>query len=100
MFLTDVLFNSPHLRFSEAQKRAVLRWGKDLGAQDVPKLHALDSFQKKMMENMGKPTSRKSSCRGNIYYINDIGDAIAKVVFYPPHTVNCLTNSLYQLGYI
>ena len=79
MFLTDILFNSAHLRFSLAQKKAVLKWAADLGAPDVPKLHAIEALQRNVSETVGTPTSEKTSRRENIYYINEIGAAIAKV---------------------
>lgn len=90
MFLTDILFNSPRLRFSEAQKRAVLKWGKDLGAQDVPTLYALEKMQKELTESFGDPTSEKRTHKGSIFYINEIGAAISKDLSNPlvrPHLV-------------
>jgi len=79
MFLTDVLFNSSHLRFSIEQKKAVLKWVSDLGACEVPTLHAIDTVQKSLCETLGNPSKEKVSRRGNVYFINDIGTAIVKV---------------------
>lgn len=79
MLLTDLLFNSPRMKFSRAQQKAVLSWGKQLGAQDVPSQSQFTSMQKDLLEKVGDPTSRKRSSRGNIYYLNEIGDSIAKV---------------------
>ena len=70
------------MRFSVAQKSTVLKWAKDLGAQEVPKLYALETLQKELNENMGVPKKEKMSRRGNIYFINDIGAAVAKVYYW------------------
>lgn len=79
MFLTDSLFSSPRLQFSKAQKAAVLRWARDMGAENVPSLYALTACQKKILSVVGDPTERVVSKSGTIFYINDIGKAIAKV---------------------
>lgn len=79
MFLTDLLFNSPRLRFSEQQKTAILRWGKDLGAQDVPTLTGLEKVQDTLQTAVGNPTTKKETHSGNLFYINDVKSAIAKV---------------------
>ncbi|KAG1726439.1 uncharacterized protein EDB91DRAFT_1254342 [Suillus paluster] len=39
-FVTALLFSSPRLPFSDTQKKAVLNWAKELGAQNVPSLDA------------------------------------------------------------
>lgn len=80
MFLTDVLFSSPRLRFSEAQMTAVLAWGKDLGAREVPSLGGLKRCRKAIGDLLGNPTKKFTSASGNIFYLNDIGKAIARVI--------------------
>ncbi|KAH9949290.1 hypothetical protein B0H21DRAFT_889914 [Amylocystis lapponica] len=78
MFLTDLLFSSPRLRFSEQQKAAVLTWGKELGACDVPSLGAVKRCQEHIRDLVGNPTEKVESRSGTIFYINDVGKAIAK----------------------
>lgn len=78
LFLTDLLFNSPRLRFSRAQQKAILHWAKELGA-DVPSYDRLHKCQAALKVVTGDPTSRQESGRGNVWYLNEIGDAIAKV---------------------
>ncbi|KAI0345233.1 hypothetical protein BDW22DRAFT_1470253, partial [Trametopsis cervina] len=78
MFITDLLFSSPRLRFSQAQKKAVLAWAKALHAKDVPSLYALTKGQESVKKLVGNPTQKFTSKSGNIFYINDIGHAIAK----------------------
>lgn len=79
MLLTDILFNSPRMKFSVAQQKAVLSWGKELGAENVPSHQKFCSMQKDLLDRVGDPTSRQESSRGNVFYLNEIGDSIAKV---------------------
>ena len=44
MFLTDVLFSSLWLHFSEVQKIAMLDWTKQMGAADVLLLWAMKRY--------------------------------------------------------
>ena len=37
-------------------------------------------MQTGLLSELGNPTRRVESGRGNIYYINEIGDSIAKVI--------------------
>lgn len=79
MFLTDVLFNSARLRFSLPQKKAMLEWAKDLGAKNVPSLYALEQNENRLMKSLGCPTIEVRTRNGNLFYINDIAQGIAKV---------------------
>ena len=82
MFLTDILFDSSHLRFSVKQKKAVLEWVSDLSTKEVPMLHANKTVQKRLNKTLGNPSKEKLSRRGNVYFINNIGTAIAKVLIF------------------
>ncbi|KDQ14122.1 hypothetical protein BOTBODRAFT_110575, partial [Botryobasidium botryosum FD-172 SS1] len=79
IFLTDVLFNSPRLQFSEHQKQAVLTWARDLGAR-VPTLSALKRWQTVLKDELGDPTEKVVSPEGSILYHNNIGYSVAKVI--------------------
>jgi hypothetical protein len=79
MFVTHLLFSSPTLRFSTAQKKAVLSWAKTLNARGVPSLDALKKAESRIRELVGDPTEKIKSSLGNVFYLNDIGKAIAKV---------------------
>jgi hypothetical protein len=61
------------------QKKAVLSWAKELGACDVPLLYALNQVQESVQTLVGNPTEKITSRLGNIFYLNDVGKAIAKV---------------------
>jgi hypothetical protein len=82
MFKTDLLFSSPRLPFSEAQKQAVLNWAKELHACDVPTLSSIKSCRQHIQGLVGKPTEKVVSASGNIFYINDVARAIANVCFF------------------
>ncbi|KAG2156935.1 uncharacterized protein EDB93DRAFT_1247115 [Suillus bovinus] len=77
-FITALLFSSPRLLFSEAQKKAILSWAKELGARDVPSLYALNHFQETIQTLVGNPTEKVTARSGNIFYFNDVGKAVAK----------------------
>ncbi|KAG6916567.1 hypothetical protein DXG01_006338 [Tephrocybe rancida] len=83
-FLTDVLFSSPRLRFSRAQQKAVFSWARELGAHP-PSYDAFRSSQASLLRELGDPTERQESSRGNVYYLNSIGKSIAKD-FGNPHS--------------
>ncbi|KAG2046047.1 hypothetical protein BDR06DRAFT_843849, partial [Suillus hirtellus] len=72
-----LLFSSPCLPFSDAQKKAVLNWVKELGARDVPSLYATKKCQTLVKDLVGQPTEKVTARSGNIFYINNIAKAIA-----------------------
>ncbi|KAJ7810458.1 hypothetical protein B0H14DRAFT_2157139, partial [Mycena olivaceomarginata] len=96
---TDVLFSSPRLRFSRAQQKSVLSWAKELGAQ-VPSYNGVRQTQDALLTEVGNPTKRQQSGRGNVWYLNEIGDSIKKdmsdpftrsgMALYPDDTGNKL----------
>ena len=79
MFLTQLLFSSPRLPFSERQQNAILRWGKAIGGKNVPTLYALKKCADKLKHTVGNPTTKYESAAGNIFYLNDVGESVAKV---------------------
>lgn len=81
MMKTDILFSSPHLRFSRAQKQAILAWGKELGAKDVPSLYKLEKFQQEALHAVGDPSSKVNTPSGNVFYINSVRMSIMRVCF-------------------
>ncbi|KAH7917041.1 hypothetical protein BV22DRAFT_1027066 [Leucogyrophana mollusca] len=77
-FVTHLLFSSPRLRFSEAQKKAVLSWADAIGATGVPSLYSLKKTQDRIRDLIGDPTEKVDAISGNTFYINSVGKAIAK----------------------
>ncbi|KAI9000497.1 hypothetical protein BD414DRAFT_404535 [Trametes punicea] len=78
MMKTDILFSSANIRFSRGQKEAILVWGRDMGARDVPSLYGLDKFQKEALCAVGDPTEKVRAASGNVFYMNSIHQALAK----------------------
>lgn len=76
---TDILFSSAQMRFSRSQQEAILAWGRDLGAKDVPSLYGLDKFQNEALEAVGNPTVKVKASSGNVFYQNSILHALAQV---------------------
>lgn len=78
-FLTHLLFGSATLQFSEAQKRAILSWGKAMHAQDVPSMYSTKKVEDSILKLVGNPTEKVVSASGNVFYANQVHSAIAKV---------------------
>ncbi|KAI0685875.1 hypothetical protein BC835DRAFT_1218160, partial [Cytidiella melzeri] len=78
LFLTNLLLTSSCLCFSDAQIGTMLRWAKALHARDVPTLYAIKKMCQDLRRLVGDPTKKVVSPSGNIFYINDIGAAVAK----------------------
>ncbi|KAF8430572.1 hypothetical protein L210DRAFT_1019310 [Boletus edulis BED1] len=76
-FLTHLLFSSPRLRFSQAQKNAILQWAKEIGAPEVPSLYAVNKTQERLMELLGSPTEKVTTPSGCVFYLNGVSKAIA-----------------------
>jgi hypothetical protein len=99
-FLTALLFSSARLPFSDVQKKAVLSWAKELGAHDVPSLKAVKESNEHICELVGNPMRKVTSASGNVFYINDIWHAIAKVNYkrsdYPMLTMSFRTTRIHS----
>ncbi|KAH9028757.1 hypothetical protein EDB85DRAFT_1867621, partial [Lactarius pseudohatsudake] len=78
LYLTDMLFSSPRLRFSEQQKKAVLSWASQLGARNVPSLYALSQCQEHIKDIVGNSVTAVTSGAGNNLYMQDIPHMIAE----------------------
>lgn len=63
---------------SRVQQKAVLSWARDLGAK-VPTYSRLRQYQATLLKELGEPTKRQQAVGGNIWYLNEVGDSIAKV---------------------
>ena len=47
--------------------------------KNVPSLYSIKKWQEKIEKNVGHPIEKITSLAGNVFYMNDIGKAIAKV---------------------
>ena len=61
------------------QKQAVLDWARQLGAKNIPSIYQLDKAAEHVLKLVGDPTTKVISPTGNVFFINDVGKAIAKI---------------------
>ncbi|KAG8729143.1 hypothetical protein FRC11_009437 [Ceratobasidium sp. 423] len=83
-FLTHVLFNAPHVRFSAAQQKAILDWAIEMGTPDVPSLYALSKCDEALKAMAGDSARMYHTRSGSIHYLNPI-DAMVQQDPSNPH---------------
>ncbi|KAJ7738439.1 hypothetical protein B0H14DRAFT_2638483 [Mycena olivaceomarginata] len=86
--LLDVMDNLPRCRFTSTQMSLVIHFAKQLGVPDVPSLPGLRKIQQKLQSSCGSKPVKTQSHLGNIFYMNDIRDSIARDMANPlvaPH---------------
>ncbi|KIK76239.1 hypothetical protein PAXRUDRAFT_18355 [Paxillus rubicundulus Ve08.2h10] len=76
-FAMHLLFSSPRLCFSEAQKKSVLSWVTALGVTGVPSLYSLKKIQEQIKNLFGNLTEKVTATSSNIFYLNSISKALA-----------------------
>jgi len=77
--MLDILDNLPRLRMSSNLFRMVLWVLKESGLSNVPSYEAFRKLQADLRKRCGsEPTECKSSL-GNIFYVNDIPEIVARV---------------------
>jgi hypothetical protein len=79
MCYLDILDNLPRLRLSSSQLRMILWIMNECGAKDVPSFNAFRSMQTFIRKSTGVRSEAHRSDLGNIFYVNDVRDLIAKV---------------------
>lgn len=80
MFLLDLLGNLPRLRVSSQQMELILWIMRESGAVNVPTYSQLRTMTKNLHSQVhGVATTRVRSSLGNIFYVNDIRELIARV---------------------
>ncbi|KAJ7918581.1 hypothetical protein B0H13DRAFT_2434969 [Mycena leptocephala] len=78
MCYLDILDNLPRLRLSSSQLKMIL-WIMDAcGARDVPSFNKFRAMQKHIRKTTGVRSEAHKSGLGNLFYVNDIRDLIAK----------------------
>jgi hypothetical protein len=75
----DLLDNLPRLRLSSSQLKMILWIMKECGAKDVPSFNAFRAMQTHIRKTTGVKSEAHKSDLGNLFYVNDIRDLIAKV---------------------
>lgn len=79
MCYLDILDNLPRLRLSSSQFKMILWMMKECGAKDVPSFNAFRAMQTHIRKTTGVRSEPNKSDLGNLFYVNDIRDLIAKV---------------------
>ncbi|CAK5262380.1 unnamed protein product [Mycena citricolor] len=88
MMLLDIMDNLPRCRFTSLQLSLIIHFAKQLGAPDIPSLKSFRQFQQVLQEKTGHKPVRCVSQFENVFYMNDIRDAIARDLANPlvaPH---------------
>ncbi|KAJ6559708.1 hypothetical protein B0H19DRAFT_944520 [Mycena capillaripes] len=78
MCYLDILDNLPRLRLSSSQLKMILWIMKECGAKDVPSFNAFRDMQTHIRKMTGVKSEAHKSDLGNLFYVNDIRDLIAK----------------------
>ncbi|KAL4256220.1 hypothetical protein AB1N83_012604 [Pleurotus pulmonarius] len=78
LMLLDILDNLPRLRMSSNLFRMVLWILKECNVRDVPSYNAFRKMQKSLRETCGSTPTQCISSLGNIFYMNDIRDSVAR----------------------
>ena len=74
-----MLDSLPRLRISNNIMRAFLHVMKEAGVPDVPSLETLRRRQTILRSLLAVPSRRTVSTHGNVFYVNDICEQIARV---------------------
>ncbi|KAJ7030576.1 hypothetical protein C8F04DRAFT_904742, partial [Mycena alexandri] len=67
------------LRLSSSQLKMILWIMEECGARDVPSFNGFRAMQKQIRKTTGVKSEAHKSGLGNLFYVNDIRDLIAKV---------------------
>jgi hypothetical protein len=77
--LLDILDNLPRLRLSSNMLRLIFWILKECSVSDVPSYDAFCKMQSGLREKCGSIPTYSQSMLGNIFYVNDIRESIARV---------------------
>jgi hypothetical protein len=79
MMLLDILDNLPRLRMSSSQFKMILWLLKECNVQNVPSFDAFRAMQSNLRKLCGSQPTLHTSTPGNIFYVNDVRDSVARV---------------------
>ena len=82
MMLLDILDNLPCLRMSSSQFQMILWLLRECRVKDVPSFGAFRKLQQNLRQECGTQPSRHTSSVGNIFYVNDVRESVARVCSY------------------
>ena len=79
--MAEMAFNSPRSPYSLPQQSGSLAMAQELaGTRNAPSLDALENARNKLSSKIGTSTLRETTADGVVWYLNEIGDSLAKVV--------------------
>ncbi|KAJ7230002.1 hypothetical protein GGX14DRAFT_344444 [Mycena pura] len=78
VMLLDIMDNLPRCRFTGAQLAVILHFAKKLGGANVPTLKSFRNTQKRLQSTCGSEPVKITSGMGNILYMNDIRESLAR----------------------
>lgn len=79
MMLLDILDNLPRLRMSSSQFKVILWLLKECHVKDVPSFDSFRKLQRRLAKTCGSEPTKHTSSLGNIFYVNDVRQSVAKV---------------------
>jgi hypothetical protein len=79
MILLDILDNLPRLQMSSSQFKMILWLLKECRINNVPSFDAFRQLQHRLHNECGSEPTMHTSSVGNIFYVNDVRQSIAKV---------------------
>ncbi|KAJ7215182.1 hypothetical protein C8J57DRAFT_1600480 [Mycena rebaudengoi] len=78
MCFLDILDNFPRLRLSSSQLKMILWMMRQCGAKDVLSFNAFREMQRRIRKTTGVRSEPHKSDLGNLFYVNDVRDLVAK----------------------
>lgn len=86
MMLLDILDNLPRLRMSSNHFHLVLWILKECSLKNVPSYSSFRKMQSNLKKLCGSSPKSYTSSIGNLFYVNDMRETIARVSSYPLKT--------------
>lgn len=93
MMIISTIDSLPRLRISDSLMKVILWALGQCGADDVPSFKRLRKFQEELQAERGIASREFKSYLGNVFYMNDIRQLIAKVMASINHHLSGLTMS-------
>ncbi|KAF7310182.1 hypothetical protein MIND_00391800 [Mycena indigotica] len=81
--LLDLLDNLPRCRFTNAQLSVIMTFARCLGVPNVPSLKSFRKLQASLQAQCASEPERVQSYQGNIFYVNNIRETIARDLANP-----------------
>lgn len=79
MMLLDIIDNLPRLQMSSSQFKMILWILKESGVKNTPSNSSFRKMQQRLQTLCGSESKAHVSSLGNIFYVNDLRESIARV---------------------